>query len=84
MVDDAIVIMIENYARKRKLIESVSIKSTTDFNINQVNINTDKFTNFILNNFNLRIKKYLKDRKKTGHMLTQVSLNLIGSNKNVC
>ena len=50
-------IVKENDTRKRKLIESVLIQSTNNFNINQTNLNTDKFTNIILNNFSSRIKK---------------------------
>ena len=57
VVDDATVIVKENDTRKRKLIESVLIQSTNNFNINQTNLNTDKFTNIILNNFSSRIKK---------------------------
>ena len=69
VVDDATVIMKENDTRKRKLIESVLIQSTKNFNINQVNLNTDKFTNFILNKFNSRIKKTLGRLKENGTLV---------------
>ena len=57
MVDDVTVIVKENDTRKRKLIESVLIQSTNNFNINQINLNKDKFTNIILNSFSSRIKE---------------------------
>ena len=75
MVDDATVIVKENDTRKRKLIESVLIQSTNNFNINQTNLNTDKFTNIILNNFSSRIKKTLGELKENGtHVTTGVMI----------
>ena len=74
VVDDATVIVKENDTRKRKLIESVLIQSTNNFNINQINLNTDKFTNIILNSFSSRIKRTLKELKENGtHVTTGVT-----------
>ena len=69
VVDDATVIVKENDTRKRKLIESVLIQSTNNFNINQINLNTDKFTNIILNSFSSRIKKTLDELKENGTLV---------------
>ena len=63
VVDDATVNVKENDTRK-KLIESVSIQSTNNFNINQIYLNTDKFTNIILNKFSSRIEKNSRRNKR--------------------
>ena len=74
VVDDVTVIVKEIDTRKRKLIESVLIQSTNNFNINQINLNTDKFTKIILNSFSSRIKRTQEKLKENGtHVTTGVT-----------
>ena len=55
---------------KRKLLESILIQSTLNFNINQINFNIDKFSNYLCFMYDKQVRKSFNVLKNNGSIFT--------------
>ena len=55
---------------KRKLLESILIQSTHNFNVNQINFNIDKFSNYLCFMYDRNVQKSFNVLKNNGARFT--------------
>ena len=68
--DDIITVQYIEDKHKRKLLESILIKSTYNFNINQTNFNLDKFSNYLCFIYDKQVRQSFNFLKNNGTRFT--------------
>ena len=68
--DNIITVQYVADKHKRKLLESILIKSTYNFNIHQTNFNIDKFSNYLCFKYDKQVRKSFNFLKNNGTRFT--------------